>query len=200
MAVPPPSSFDPLALDPAKVRLREQARVARSAHVAAIGTEGARSAAEQAAALLLPHVPERAVVALYLAMHDEIDPAPLADALHRQGNRLALPALYDESAMRFLTWTPGDRVERGPMRLRQPLASATEIAPDLIVTPLVGFDRFGHRIGYGAGHYDRVFQRFPGAHRFGLAFAEQEQVRIPHDPWDVPLHAIVTERAIVRPL
>lgn len=80
------------------------------------------------------------------------------------------------------------------MRLRQPLLSAPPRAPDLIVTPLLGFDRAGRRIGYGAGHYDRAFQQFPGAHRIGFAWAMQEVTCVPHDPWDVPLHAIVTER------
>lgn len=197
MAVPPPSSPQ-LSPDPEKVAMRDRARAARAAHVAAIGREGAMSAARAAAEHLLGHVPAGARVALYLAMHDEIDAAPLAEALHAIGHALALPALYDRTAMRFLDWKPGDAIEVGPMRLRQPLAEAEEVAPDLIVTPLIGFDHAGNRIGYGAGHYDRVFQRLPGAHRFGLAFAMQAQAAIPHDPWDVPLHAIVTEQGIVR--
>src|SRR4051812_4010452 len=179
MAVPPPSS-NPLAPDPAKIRLREELRARRSAHVAAIGRNGARSAAEAAAQHILAHIPRGATVSLYLALKDELDPEPLIAALHARGQTLALPALFDRSAMRFLAWAPGDPIERGPMRLRQPLASAPECAPDLIVTPLLGFDRVGHRIGYGAGHYDRAFQRFPGAHRIGLTWAVQEVDRIPH--------------------
>jgi 5-formyltetrahydrofolate cyclo-ligase len=81
--------------------------------------------------------------------------------------------------------------------LRQPLLSAPERAPDLIITPLTGFDRMGSRIGYGAGHYDRAFQQYPGAHRIGLAWAIQEVELVPHDPWDVRLHAIVTEREFI---
>ena len=96
--------------------------------------------------------------------------------------------------MRFLAWAPGEAIEHGPMNLRQPVRDARECAPDLIVTPLTGFDRMGGRIGYGAGHYDRAFQRYPGAHRIGLAWAIQEVDSVPHDPWDVRLHAIATER------
>jgi 5-formyltetrahydrofolate cyclo-ligase len=198
MAVPPPSN-DPLAPDPAKIKLREELRARRSAHVASIGADGALGAAEAATRHILPHIPPGATVSVYLALKDELDPMPLIAALHERGHDLALPALLDGSSMRFLAWAPGDPIERGPMRLRQPLSSAPERAPDLIVTPLLGFDREGRRIGYGAGHYDRAFQRFPGAHRIGLTWALQEVDRIPHDPWDVPLHAIVTEREFFAP-
>jgi len=191
MAVPPPSS------DPAKGALRAALRARRSEHVAALGPSAARAAAEAAAENLLPHVPAGATVSLYLAMHDEIDPEPLADALHARGHALALPALIDRSTMRFLAWQPGDSVELGPMKLRQPPLSTPERAPDLIVTPLTGFDRLGGRIGYGAGHYDRAFQLYPGAHRIGLAWAIQEVETVPHDPWDVRLQAIVTERGFL---
>ncbi|WP_420136430.1 5-formyltetrahydrofolate cyclo-ligase [Sphingomonas sp.] len=196
MAVPPPSS-DPLVPDPAKIRLREALKARRAAHVVEIGAEGATAAAEAAMRHILPHIPHAATVALYLALKEELDPYPLIEALHARGQSMALPALFDESAMRFLAWAPGAPLERGPMRLRQPLSSAPERAPDLIVTPLLAFDRHGHRIGYGAGHYDRAFQRLPGAHRIGLTWAVQEVDRIPHDPWDVPLHAIVTEREFI---
>ena len=193
MAVPPPSP------DPAKIALRADLRARRTAYVAALGPADAQAAAEAAAQILLPHVPAGATVSLYLAMHDEIDPAPLAAALHARGHDLALPTLIDRTTMRFLAWRPGDPLESGPMKLRQPLLSAPERAPDLIVTPLTGFDRLGGRIGYGAGHYDRAFQLYPGAHRIGLAWAVQEVEAVPHDPWDVRLHAIVTEREFVRP-
>jgi 5-formyltetrahydrofolate cyclo-ligase len=174
--------------------LRAELRARRSAHVTALGAERARAAAEAAAAHLLPHIPAGATVSLYLAMHDELDPAPLAAALHARGQALALPALVDRTTMRFLCWQPGDPIEHGPMNLRQPLLSQPERAPDLIVTPLTGFDRQGGRIGYGAGHYDRAFQRYPGAHRIGLAWAVQEVEKVPRDPWDVRLHAIATEK------
>ena len=192
MAVPPPSP------DPAKIALRGELRARRAAHVAAIGPQATEAAAHAAVDLLLPHIPNGATVSLYLAMHDELDPAPLLDALHARGHGIALPTLIDRTTMRFLAWAPGDAIEHGPMNLRQPLSSAPERAPDLTVTPLTGFDRKGGRIGYGAGHYDRAFQRYPGAHRIGFAWAMQEVEEVPCDPWDVPLHAIVTEKEFVR--
>jgi len=191
MAVPPPSP------DPVKIALRAELRARRAAYVAGLGAGRAHAAAQAAAARLLAHIPSRATVSLYLAMQDEIDPEPLAAALHARGHALALPSLLDRTTMRFLAWSPGDPLDSGPMNLRQPLLSAPERAPDLIITPLTGFDRMGSRIGYGAGHYDRAFQQYPGAHRIGLAWAIQEVELVPHDPWDVRLHAIVTEREFI---
>ena len=191
MAVPPPSP------DPAKTALRAELRARRAAHVTAIGAQAAEAAARAAALLLLPHIPAGATVSLYLAMHDELDPDPLFHILHARGHGIALPTLIDRSTMRFLAWAPGDSIDRGPMNLRQPLSSAPECAPDLIVTPLTGFDRKGGRIGYGAGHYDRAFQRYPGAHRIGFAWAMQEIDQVPRDPWDVALHAVATEKEFI---
>lgn len=192
MAVPPPSP------DPAKTALRAMLRARRTVHVAAIGPEAARAASESAARHLLPHVPAGATVSLYLAMRDELDPAPLLEALHARGHEIALPRLIDRTTMRFLRWAPGDPIEQGLMNLREPIASAEECAPDLIVTPLTGYDRRGGRIGYGAGHYDRAFQLYPGARRIGYAWAMQEIDKVPHDPWDVRLHAVATETGLIR--
>jgi 5-formyltetrahydrofolate cyclo-ligase len=177
--------------------LRADLRARRAAYVAALSEEDARIAAEAAAEHILPHIPAGATVSLYLALQDELDPDALIAALHARGHALALPTLLDRTTMRFLAWQPGDPLERGPMKLRQPLPASPERAPDLIVTPLLGFDSLGGRIGFGAGHYDRAFQRYAGAHRIGFAWAMQEVDKIPHDPWDVRLHAVVTEQRFV---
>jgi 5-formyltetrahydrofolate cyclo-ligase len=193
MAVPPPTP-GPIAADPAKAPLREELRARRHDHAAALGPAAAHAAADAAAALLLPHIPAGAVVALSLAFKDELDPDPLLRTLHAAGQPLALPYLADDTTMNFRAWQPGDPLARGPFRLRQPLAAAPPRAPDLIILPLLGFDRAGGRIGQGASHYDRAFARFPGARRVGFAWSVQEVSAVPHDPWDVALHAIVTER------
>lgn len=179
---------------PDKPALRIALRARRAAHVAALGKSGEQAAAEAAAERLLPHIPPRAIVALYLALPEELDPDPLIALLDARGQTLTLPHLADRTQMAFHAWKPGDPLERGPLKLRQPLPGAAEIAPQVIIAPLVGFDRLGGRIGQGASHYDRAFARFPGAHRIGFAWSVQETSALPHDPWDVPLHAIVTEQ------
>ncbi|MHA6720798.1 5-formyltetrahydrofolate cyclo-ligase [Sphingomonas sp. RS6] len=138
------------------------------------------------------------VVASYHPIGSEADPAPLAAAAIERGCRLALPHVIDRAApIRFLAWAPGDALDAGPYGLRQPDAQAPELAPDIILTPLVGFDRRLNRLGQGAGHYDRAFARFESAWRVGIAWAVQEVPAIPADIWDVPLHAIVTEDGMI---
>ncbi len=102
--------------------------------------------------------------------------------------------------IRFLKWVPDDPLERSPLGFMQPFPRSPEIDPDIILTPLLGFDRGLNRLGQGAGHYDRAFARWPAAIRIGIAWSIQEHADIPTDPWDIPLHAVLTEREwISRP-
>ncbi len=151
-------------------------------------------------AALVERLTEGTVVASYIAVGGEVDPTPFAQAALTAGCRLALPHLADRSEpLRFLAW-PGDAVlVPGPFGLRQPPADLPELAPDIILTPLVGFDRSGNRIGQGAGHYDRAFAEHPNAWRVGLAWSVQEVGALPADPWDIPLHAIATEKDWITP-
>ncbi|WP_420141730.1 5-formyltetrahydrofolate cyclo-ligase, partial [Sphingomonas sp.] len=143
---------------------------------------------------VLDHITPGAVVALYHALPDELDPAPLAGILAARGHALALPQVApDHVTMRFVAWQPGDPLIRAEFGLLHP-AAGHEVAPTIVLTPLVGFDRAGRRVGQGAGHYDRAFAALPGAVRIGYAWSVQETDAVPHDPWDVGLHAIVTER------
>lgn len=137
-------------------------------------------------------------VASYRPMPGEADPALLERAAVAAGCALALPWLADRAApMRFRWWD--GVLDRGPFGIEQPPADAPEVAPDVILTPLVAFDRAGGRLGQGAGFYDRAFEMHPGAWRVGVAWSVQEAASIPTDPWDVPLHAIVTEKEWITP-
>lgn len=134
------------------------------------------------------------VVATYVPMHGEADPAPLAEAAVAAGCTLALPHVVDRATpLRFLAWGAED-LAPGPFGLRNPHPHWAEVAPDVILTPLVGFDRRGNRVGQGAGHYDRAFAAHPAAWRVGVAWSVQEVDALGPDPWDVPLHAIATEK------
>lgn len=136
-------------------------------------------------------------IAAYVPLGDEADPLPALAAAHDAGLTTALPHIAEPGgAMRFLAWAPGDPLAEGPHRLRQPAADAREIAADLLLTPLLGFDAGLNRIGQGAGHYDRYFAAHPAARRIGIAWSVQQVDRLAPDPWDIPLHAIVTELQI----
>lgn len=138
---------------------------------------------------------EDLVVAAYIPVGGEADPALFIRAAREAGCHLALPHVTSRAApLRFLAW-PGDAaLVAGPFGLHQPAPDMAELAPDIILTPLVGFDRAGNRLGQGAGHYDRAFAAHPDAWRVGIAWSVQGVDALPADPWDVPLNAIATER------
>lgn len=149
--------------------------------------------------LFLERLRPGVTVASYIAVGSEADPSPLAAAARAAGASVALPHVVSRAGtMRFLRWDVGDALPEGPFGLRQPLETAPECEPDVILTPLVAFDDALNRLGQGAGHYDRAFAAHPGAWRLGVAWAMQQLLMIDTDPWDVPLHAVATERGVVR--
>ena len=180
---------------PAKAALRQELKARRGAFVSGIDVEAvSRVIADQ----VLEHGNCGPVVALYQALRGEVDTTHLIDRLTGAGHRIALPLVEGET-MRFLAWEPGEPLVEGPFGLHQPADDAPEVAPDTVITPLLGFDRACNRIGYGAGHYDRAFARFPAARRIALAWSLQQCDAIPVDAWDVPLHAVATEHEWITP-
>jgi 5-formyltetrahydrofolate cyclo-ligase len=140
------------------------------------------------------------IVASYVRTGGEADPALFEAAALAAGCRLALPHVVDRATpLRFLAWPGEAALVTGPFGLRQPAADLPELAPAIILTPLVGFDRRGARLGQGAAHYDRAFAAHPAAWRVGIAWSVQEVDTLPTEPWDVPLHAIATEREWIEP-
>jgi 5-formyltetrahydrofolate cyclo-ligase len=187
MAVPPPSPA------PDKPALRRWLRAARDAFVAR-GPAPIGPPAEFIA-LLEPGK----IVASYRPVGSEADPAKLVAAALDRGCTLALPHVVDrESALRFLAWHPDDRLHPGPFGLEQPHPDGAAVQPDIILTPLIGYDHLLHRLGQGAGHYDRAFAQIRAARRIGVAWSVQHVDPLPVDPWDVPLHAVITEQGWIE--
>ena len=176
---------------PDKLALRARLRAERD-----------RFAAETGGAILAPapfveRLPTGGIVATYLPVGSEADPAMLAFAATERDCRLALPLVADRATpMRFLAWQPGEPLAPGPLGLRQPVGGE-EVAPDVFLTPLVGFDARLNRLGQGAAFYDRAFARYPDAWRVGVAWSVQQVPVIPTDIWDVPLHAVITEEGML---
>jgi len=164
---------------------------------------GQRMAAAQAIALRgLPiEIMPGAVVAGYSPIRSEIDPAPLMQELAARGMRLALPVITArDSPLGFRLWAANDKLLRGPLGILEPSPDAAEIVPDIVLVPLAAFDRLGHRIGYGAGHYDRTLARLRDSKKIiaiGLAFAVQEIETIPALPHDVALDYVLTETQLL---
>ena len=137
-----------------------------------------------------------ASVAGYLAIRSEADIEPLLLSLRARRIPIALPALSGGGIL-FYEWREGDALETVEFGLRQPAADAPGIVPELILAPMVAFDRFGRRLGYGRGHYDRALAAMRDAgyvfRIIGVAFAAQEVAPIPIEPHDILLDGLVTE-------
>jgi 5-formyltetrahydrofolate cyclo-ligase len=186
-----------MSSSPSKGDLRTAALARRDA----LSDEG-RAAAAQAIArrgLPLPIKPG-IVVAGYSPIRSEIDPAPLMRTLAAQGIQLALPAVTARGkSLVFRAWSPDDRLMLGPLGILEPSPAAAELVPDIMLVPLAAFDRAGHRIGYGAGHYDVTLahlRKVKAIIAVGVAFAVQEIKAVPVQPHDVALDYVLTEKRI----
>ncbi len=133
-------------------------------------------------------------VTSYVPSGSEADPSSLARAAVEAGCSIALPHVTTRAEpMRFLAWDTEAALQAGPYGLHQPASEASALVPDIILTPLLAFDAKLDRLGQGAGYYDRAFAQFPHARRIGVAWSVQQVDTLPTDPWDMPLHAIITE-------
>lgn len=133
-------------------------------------------------------------ISSYIPVGSEADPSAVAFAAAARGCTIVLPHVNSrESPVRFHVWNAGEPLIAGPLGLQQPSPDAADAEPDIILTPLLAFDADLNRLGQGAGHYDRVFERLPAAWRIGIAWSVQRIAALNTDPWDVPLHGVVTE-------
>mgnify|MGYP003384274656 CR=1 FL=1 len=134
-------------------------------------------------------------VAAYIAIGSEANPRALLRFAHDAGCMTALPHVTGRAApMCFRQWQMTDPLIAGPFGLQQPIADAPQVTPDVILVPLVAFDRRLNRLGQGAGHYDRALSIIDNVIAIGVAWSVQEADLVPADPWDIPLSAILTEK------
>jgi 5-formyltetrahydrofolate cyclo-ligase len=177
-----------------KAELRARALAAREA---ISETKRAKAANALAKRGLPIEIAPGTIVSGYSPIRNEIDPVPLMQKLELQGARLALPTVTARGkSLIFRAWSPGDRLTLGMLGIPEPSPAAAEIVPDIMLVPLAAFDRIGHRIGYGAGHYDHTFahlRRVKAVTGIGLAFSAQEIEAVPALPHDVRLDFVLTE-------
>jgi 5-formyltetrahydrofolate cyclo-ligase len=147
-------------------------------------------------------------IALYIAADGEPDLAPLMTNPRARHRRWYLPVLRPHAPGRlwFVRHRPGDRLR--PNRYGIPEPAHRQIQPvhglDVILLPLVGFDAHCNRLGMGAGFYDRSLAPLRARRHWqrpllvGIAHDCQRVARLAPKPWDIPLHAVVTESRIYR--
>jgi 5-formyltetrahydrofolate cyclo-ligase len=134
-------------------------------------------------------------VGSYCSLGSEPDVSAVNHMIQAQKIALALPRVDGRgSVMTFHSWADGETLEKAEFGFSQPLATAAIVEPDLLLVPMVGFDRKMGRIGQGAGHYDRYFERHPGTIKIGIGWSVQEVDQIAVDPWDIAMDAICTEK------
>lgn len=148
--------------------------------------------------------PSGAVISGYMPMRSEANVLPLLQALQARGYSLALPVTPERGQpLVFRHWHEGETLDKGPLGTLQPAAGAPAVHPDIVLTPLLAFDRAGNRLGYGGGYYDRTI-RAVREHRpvyaIGIAYAAQEEAAVPHDDGDTPLDLVVTEAGAIEPI
>jgi 5-formyltetrahydrofolate cyclo-ligase len=177
----------------AKATLRAAALAWRDA----LAGDQRMAAAQELARRGLPIETSGKIVAGYSPIRSEIDPVPLMRELAAKGAHLALPVITARGqALHFRVWHPGDRLLPGPLGILEPSPAASETVPDIVLVPLAAFDRAGHRIGYGAGHYDRTLAQLRKSRHsvaIGVAFVGQEVEAVPALAHDVALDFVITE-------
>ncbi|HEY0213406.1 MAG TPA: 5-formyltetrahydrofolate cyclo-ligase [Paenirhodobacter sp.] len=141
-----------------------------------------------------------APLAGYMPIRTEIDPVP---AMSGYSGPVAVPVIVAAGApLVFHLWQPDMDMQPGPFGAKVPQV-AQEITPQVLIVPLVAFDRHGYRLGYGGGFYDRTLQqlrRMGPVTAIGFAYAAQQVSQVPIEPTDQPLDLIVTENGLITPL
>lgn len=182
-----------------KTELRRLARARRKQFVADRGSALFPTHAAHMADLLGLLSPQ-ICIAGYCAMPNEADISALLMQIEGHGAALALPWIGAQGQdMLFRRWSDAAPLNIAADKFLQPLSTADQVAPDIILMPVLGFDRQGTRLGQGAGYYDRALARQSDPLRIGVAWSVQEFESLPADPWDMPLDAILTEAEWIIP-
>lgn len=182
---------------PTKNELRESLKTVR-AEIAARDPDAAEKLADVFPMKLFTRYGP--VVSGYVAIGDELSPAPLLERLAFAGATLCLPRLNDDGDIDFHLWAPGEPLIKGQFGLMEPPETAPLATPSFVLLPLLGFDARGTRLGYGKGHYDKALARLrDGGRAFacGIAYKGQMVDELPLEDHDQPLDWAVTEQGSV---
>ena len=169
----------------------------RTAHMA-----GASETAAEVARSVLETVPvQDKIIAGYWPLGDELDCRPALEALAQAGATVALPVAAGQGhALVFRQWRPGDPLERGPFGTMHPGSKAAVVDPETLLVPLLAFDLAGHRLGYGAGYYDRTISALRAVRKItaiGLAYDVQRVDTVHADAHDQPLDGVITANGVL---
>jgi 5-formyltetrahydrofolate cyclo-ligase len=172
----------------AKRALRARMKAWRAGLGAEAQMRAAEAVARQGLGFLDPRPPRGSVVSGFSPMADEFRVWPLLRRLAGEGYRLALPVIQGKARpLLFRAWAPGDAMDKAVWGIAEPKADKPVLEPDVLIVPLLAFDRNGWRLGYGGGFYDRSLRDLrtrEAVIAVGLAFDEQEVDAVPHLDYD----------------
>ena len=140
-------------------------------------------------------------LSLYYPSNYEVDTIKLFEALE-EANRLltSLPVISHNGTMKFVQWNLSDPLQVNTYGFLEPINQKKTISPDLFVVPLLAYDKFHNRLGYGKGYYDRFLKKHAKKKKniltIGLAFSFQKYKKIPTSNLDVKMDYILTEKGI----
>jgi len=191
-----PVSDDPIAAH--KAALRSELIARRDA----LPAPERAAAAEAIAARPFPlAIAPGTIVSGFSALKAEINPVPLMRRLADAGAQLALPVVAGRGKPLIMrAWSFGAPLVSGVWGIREPAPSAPEVEPDILLVPLLAFDRAGGRIGYGAGYYDMTIAALRAKKpvvAVGVAYGSQEIDSVPVTPRDARLDLVLTEREAI---
>jgi 5-formyltetrahydrofolate cyclo-ligase len=169
-----------------------------------------RAVAAAALAASLEQLPEFLVdarIAGYWAVRGELPLHAAFASLRTRGQQYALPILGDDEQLRFAPWQPGQDLRSNRFGIPEPdIPAAASWKPqeiDVVLVPLVGFDRRGNRLGSGGGWYDRSFAFLRELSRparpllVGIGYHFQEVAELAPESWDVPMDFIATDKKLI---
>lgn len=190
----------------ARDALRRDLRAQRAALSA-----GERVAAAQALVAQIERIPGFLTaprIAGYWATDGELPLAALPGGVHARGQHWYLPVVRPHRQLWFAPWQVGAPLATNRFGIPEPVCAAEQMVPapelDIVLVPLLGFDRHGHRLGFGGGYYDRSFaflrERAAAARPLlvGIGYALQELPALAAQAWDVRLDYVATERELIR--
>ncbi len=186
------------SVEDSKAALRREATARRDA----LPVEARSAAAETIAARPFPlSIVAGSIVSGFMPLKSEINPLPLLRTLAGRGARLALPVVSERgNPLIMRAWNWGEPLSPGVWGIREPMPEAAEVEPDILLVPLLAFDRSGRRLGYGGGYYDLTLARLRARKAVvavGLAFAVQEVPAVPTTPRDALLDLVLTEHEVI---
>jgi 5-formyltetrahydrofolate cyclo-ligase len=142
------------------------------------------------------------IVSAFFPYKSEIDARSLLGKLAGEGWTTCLPIVIAlGEPLIFRRWFPGEPTEPGVWGIPRPTDDAALLEPDVLLVPLMAFDRKGYRLGYGGGFYDRtleVLRAKKSIVAIGIAYAAQEVGHVPRGPHDQPLDYVMTEREVFK--